>query len=368
MAIITVSNIGGNFSDTATWVGGEIPVYPDTIAFTSTSGNLTIDDTYTLAGVDFTNYTGVFRMLSGATQISVVDDGAGTEGFINIGSGGYTFINDGTDYGIFMGGVLPVILTNNVGKVNPFPIGLPEAGIVIINGNWIQEGFLYDAGTGVYTFINNGIFTLIGTHNYPLMNFSVGCNALGGVYFNGDITFVSSSFDGGDIKLIGGTFNSPSTSFFNSIDNIKIDFNNHTFEYIEFYGNINNSFQLDSTLLVNDANIFDANLTGNFGFNANTLFCDYGSNVTLILNSAVEYFVNNQINMRDCIIMSSVAGVKAKLTLGQNIDQLLVLSVTATDIDSSNGVRVNNFYGTATNCDNWKVWTDNTLPQAASTF
>lgn len=364
MAIITVSNIGGNFSDTATWVGGEIPVYPDTIAFTSTSGDLTIDNQYTLAGIDFTNYTGIFRMLSGATKLSIIDDGAGTAGFINMGSGGYTLIDDGTDFGFSVNGAPPVILTNNVGKVNPFPIGLPDSGTVIINGNWKQEGFLIDGGFGVYTFINNGIFTLIGTHNYPLMSFSMGCNALGGVYFNGDITFGGATFDGGDIKLIGGTFNCPSISFYNSIDNIKIDFNNYTFEYLELMGNINNSFQLDSTLLANDANIFDANLTGNFGFNANKLT---GSG-EIIFKSTIEYFVNNQINMRDYIIMSSVAGVKAKLTLGQNIDQLLVLNVTATDIDSSNGVRVNNFYGTATNCDNWRIWNDNTLPQVPSTF
>ena len=25
-------------------------------------------------------------------------------------------------------------------------------------------------------------------------------------------------------------------------------------------------------------------------------------------------------------------------------------------------------FGTATNCDNWRIWTDNTLPQVPSTF
>jgi len=373
MAIITVSNTGGLFSSSATWVGGVVPVYPDTIDFTATSGDLTIDNQYTLAGIDFTNYIGVFRMLSGATNISILDDGAGAAGFINMGSGGYTLIDDGTDYGFSVNGTPPVILTNNVGKVNPFPIYFPDGVLgdtIIINGNWIQEGFLIDGGSGfIYTIINNGIFTLIGTHNYPLMSFSMVCNALGGVYFNGDITFFSALFYGGDIKLVGGNFSCPQVEFSNAYSDIKIDFNNHIFEYLSIGGDVNNNIQLNSVLLSNELSLNEhINLTGNFGFNISTILCDYTNNLTLILNPSAEYFINNQINMRDCIIMSSVAGVKSKLTLGQNINQVLMCNITATDIDSSNGRRVNNFYGTATNCDNWRIWTDNTLPQVTSTF
>lgn len=56
MAVITISNTGGNFNATASWVGGVVPLTTDTIAATATSGPLTINVASTVAGVDFTNY------------------------------------------------------------------------------------------------------------------------------------------------------------------------------------------------------------------------------------------------------------------------------------------------------------------------
>ena len=56
MALITISNTGGNFNATTTWVGGVVPVSIDTINATATSGPLTINVASTVAGVDFTNY------------------------------------------------------------------------------------------------------------------------------------------------------------------------------------------------------------------------------------------------------------------------------------------------------------------------
>lgn len=363
MAIITVSNIGGSFFDPAAWVGGVIPGLYDSIAFTSTSGNLEVDGylTNNILGIDFTNFTGDFKMSGPVPALNIENNGA-ISSFINFGTGGYTL----TDAS---GGIATIqilsstdcIITNTINKINPFKLLFYQMSIT---GTWQQQGQLVDTGAALYTIINDGIFHVLGTQNLPYGWENVS-NATGGIYFNGDINISSGYFDGGDIKLIGGNFNCPEMYFFSSSNNIKVDFNNHTFESVEFGGSIINSVQLDFALSANNLRITTgANLTGNFGFNVNN-FTGYGE---VIFKSTIEYFVNNQISMRDCIITSSIAGVKAKLTLGQNIDQLLVLSVTATDIDSSNGRRVNNFYGTAINCDNWKVWTDNTLPQATSTF
>jgi len=55
MAVITVSNTGGNYNATGTWVGGVIPLTTDTIAFTATSGNLTINVASTCAGINLTS-------------------------------------------------------------------------------------------------------------------------------------------------------------------------------------------------------------------------------------------------------------------------------------------------------------------------
>jgi hypothetical protein len=56
MAIITVSTGGGNWNSTSTWVGGAVPTSGDTVDFTATSGNLTVNVASVCAGINFTNY------------------------------------------------------------------------------------------------------------------------------------------------------------------------------------------------------------------------------------------------------------------------------------------------------------------------
>lgn len=62
MAIRTISNTGGNWNATTTWVGGVVPAATDDIVATTTSGNLTINVTANCRTFDFTNYHGVLSM------------------------------------------------------------------------------------------------------------------------------------------------------------------------------------------------------------------------------------------------------------------------------------------------------------------
>jgi len=80
MATITVSNTGGNWNATGTWVGGVIPLTTDNVIFTSTSGNLTINVSSTIVDFDLTNYLGTITF----TSALVVN------GNLNLGTGGYT--------------------------------------------------------------------------------------------------------------------------------------------------------------------------------------------------------------------------------------------------------------------------------------
>ena len=91
MAIRTISNTGGNFNDTGTWVEGIVPVAGDSVVATATSGNLTVNVASGGVGLlsfIMTNYTGILTMndtltISGTmTLVSGMGTIAGTSAII----------------------------------------------------------------------------------------------------------------------------------------------------------------------------------------------------------------------------------------------------------------------------------------------
>lgn len=81
MPLRTVSNTGGNWNATTAWVGGVVPIAGDTVNFTATSGNLTVNVlTAILTGIDFTNYVNTITF----------NNDIRTNTTINLGTGGYT--------------------------------------------------------------------------------------------------------------------------------------------------------------------------------------------------------------------------------------------------------------------------------------
>lgn len=84
MAVITISNTGGNWNATGTWVGGSVPVAADSIIATATSGPLTVTADASINGVNFTNYTNTFTINSGVTL---------TQGAGNATSQPFTFVS-----------------------------------------------------------------------------------------------------------------------------------------------------------------------------------------------------------------------------------------------------------------------------------
>jgi len=62
MAIRTISDAGGNWNATTTWVEGAVPIQGDDVIATSTSGNLTLTAGAITKSLDFTNYVGTFNM------------------------------------------------------------------------------------------------------------------------------------------------------------------------------------------------------------------------------------------------------------------------------------------------------------------
>lgn len=118
MATRTVSNTGGNFNATGTWVGGVVPITGDDIATTATSGNLTLTaNTPILIGANFTNYVGTLafgtnQLLIGSTYVG------GAAGRVILGSGMTTTSGSNAGRIQFQSGVRNQLVSNGVRVAN----------------------------------------------------------------------------------------------------------------------------------------------------------------------------------------------------------------------------------------------------------
>lgn len=69
MATRTISDTGGNWNSTSSWVEGAVPVDGDDVVATATSGNLTVNvNTALLKSFDLTGYPST---LSGGSALNV---------------------------------------------------------------------------------------------------------------------------------------------------------------------------------------------------------------------------------------------------------------------------------------------------------
>lgn len=129
MAVRIVSNSGGTWTTTTTWVGGVVPVAGDTIEFTPTSGPLTINSAVICAGINFTNYLNTITF----TNDLII------QGPINLGSGGYT-----------QAGSNGLLVNSNAGGT-----GFTSNGVT-----WTVKFTLGGGGTAAtYTFLDDWNFT-----------------------------------------------------------------------------------------------------------------------------------------------------------------------------------------------------------------
>jgi hypothetical protein len=108
MATITISAAGGNWNNTATWVGGVIPTTADDIVGDATSGNLVVNINATIRFANFSAYTGILTINSGfnlttngttttettfGTGMTITGDGFYSSGNGRIRSNGLTIPN-----------------------------------------------------------------------------------------------------------------------------------------------------------------------------------------------------------------------------------------------------------------------------------
>lgn len=445
MAVRIVSDLGGNWSTPTTWVGGVPASFPDSVAFTATSGSLTVDDNITILGIDFTNYKNVFTIPYGSGDYGLffLDNGV-TPSFVNLGTGGCTFVDNGGNNGFNVAScsVNPIFTGNGISF--PFLLDCRFSGYLFINivGTWLQSGIISQN----YLKISGGIFTQSGSFEVFELAYYVEILLKNGSVFNLTTTYdISINVTGegtGAVNIVAGNIGYAYFSSFNTLnlncgnidsfdsDTINLsnitcinitesisctntvnllgtgtlpipklvmspefsgagtrtdNFNFGTYTFTEFYYNQWSNLSGDNVninllsvlncdkLYINKPIFMTSKFLGTFGFVCNELIINGGNTNNAVgditLESGTSYYVNNVVDIRfPTTILASVQGVKAKLILGQNVNQNTIAYLTATDIDSSGGKRVNNFYGSVTNCDNWKVWDENTLPQVSSTF
>lgn len=224
MAIITVSNTGGNWNSPTTWVGGVVPLSTDSVVFTATSGNLNINVLSTITDLDLSNFTGTITFtsalfingnwnLGGGTYTQsgasyVRKQGTGTitsngviwsRGFRFVGTGTTTLADDLNLSGAFQfqGDAATMVINGyNIYHTGTF-IGSNNAGVVSGTTKYWYKGTGATWGQGSATCSINidfyidtvGTLTLSGT-------------APTGINFGG----------GKELKIISGTLNTSGLS------------------------------------------------------------------------------------------------------------------------------------------------------------
>lgn len=176
MATIT-SAASGNFSDTATWVGGVVPGAAD-IAVADTGHTVTIDSDVTVTefqqagtgkftlGNDRT-ITGIVRAVAGTTTSGTVQCAATTTATINGNVIGSSTTNSTT--AVFMSGTGTLTINGNVTHGANAGVGGRQAiqwnaGNLTINGNVTGGNSTTNSGSGItLTGSSSGILTIVGT-------------------------------------------------------------------------------------------------------------------------------------------------------------------------------------------------------------
>jgi hypothetical protein len=180
MATRTISNLGGNYNSTATWVEGVVPTSADDIAATATSGQLTVNVASAARNVNFTNYTNTLTMnntlsLSGTGFTNTFVSGMTITGSSNIAitntctiiSNGLTIPNLSITGTITLGDDLNVVNLIN--------------GTVIVNGGGYNINISGNTGNSFNAITNglNGTLTInyVGTNQNLRSNFTSNTNA-----------------------------------------------------------------------------------------------------------------------------------------------------------------------------------------------
>jgi len=219
MATRTVSNAGGNWNAIASWTGGVVPIAGDDVAFTATSGNLTVNvSTANLIGITFANYVGTI------TFNNVIN----TSGTVNLGTGGYTQagasgINLVGTATLTSGGVTwsrtltftgtSITYTLSANWTNTGTVTFGGTTTTIINGNTLNIGGNLTSNTtaivsGTTTIVFNGTGTWSNSSTGAIRN-NLTINTAGTLTISGNVYYNTGTltYTAGTVVTTGSTLN-----------------------------------------------------------------------------------------------------------------------------------------------------------------
>jgi hypothetical protein len=372
MSTITVSNTGGNWNATGTWVGGVVPLSTDTVAFTATSGNLTVNVASICAGFDMTNYSagktitftsaltvnGSFNMGSGSyTQAGASGIIMGASGTITSNgvtwsrtlnftgtSQTYTLAGDITTSGLLTFSPTTTMTFAGAYNINVLA-GLTVSGVsnAVISGT--STAIIIKGGTWNHvlaTYINNNV-----TIN-PTTTITLGANIF---YAVGTLTYSSSG--GGTLITTASTLTCNNSVTFAT--------NGMTWNNVTINGastvTLSSAFSCNTLQLNN----YSITFAGSYGFSVGSLVGSGISGKTITLVSGNTYTIgstaftfNTGTSAAHNVFKSSTGGVKAILTLQNGASQDLSF-VDFTDIDASLGKILCTYKGTLSNTNNIRL-------------
>jgi hypothetical protein len=210
MAQRTISNTGGDFNNTATWVEGVVPTSADHIVATATSGQLTINVASTVQYADLSLYTNTLTFTSNLTLglaaatttfgSSMNFAGAG----ILICAVAHTFVQNTTNQipAVRFGAGTKTLNTNlYVTTFEALGSFAANGNTIFISGN-INTGIQGVTGTSILRLVGSGdlnagnitniVFDTVGTYNGSAIGLGLGLNS--------SATWISGTITNGRIK------------------------------------------------------------------------------------------------------------------------------------------------------------------------
>lgn len=373
MAIITISNTGGNWNATTAWVGGVIPTALDDVVSTITSGPLTLNTSTAVAkSVNFTNYTNIFSLtvangvirLSGDLTLSTGMTITGTLGYLvfltnatwtsngKTWTGNYTVegvsltINLGDD--AIIGGLTTHTTVGATHTINGFSLSM--------KGNITASSGRVFAGTTVYKIATATTQAVSGTFQSDLTIVASGTVTLTSIIFS-PTTNKTLTYTSGIIPPGTGTLTlTPTSVFIVTLNTGGMTWNNVTLPNQASTIILNSIFTVGGTATSSQSIIY----LGTSGFDYYNWTSSINNTRTWTLVSGVSYRIRNSML---CIggasvatknaFVSSIPGSQAILTVDQG-STLDLQYLYATDIDSSLGRTIWSYKGVLSNTLNWK--------------